>query len=107
MSRETAERTVEQPSALEAAAKPVLEVRGLRVHYATPQGDVIAVNGVSFDVQRGEILGLVGESGCGKSTVAMSILRLVQPPGRILSGQIRLNGMDLLALGEQQLAQVR
>ena len=57
-------------------------MRDLRVHYATPQGDVIAVNGVSFDVRRGEILGLVGESGCGKTTAAMAILRLVQPPGR-------------------------
>jgi peptide/nickel transport system ATP-binding protein len=85
----------------------VLEVRDLRVHYATPGGDVIAVNGVSFDVQQGEILGLVGESGCGKSTVAMSILRLVQPPGRIVSGQVVLNGTDLLGLSEQQLNRVR
>jgi peptide/nickel transport system ATP-binding protein len=86
---------------------PVLEVRDLRVHYATPGGDVIAVNGVTFDVQPGEILGLVGESGCGKSTVAMSILRLVQPPGRIVSGQVVLNGTDLLALNQQQLNRVR
>ncbi len=83
-----------QPSPPEP--RPVLEVRDLRVHYATPLGDVIAVNGVSFDVQRGEILGLVGESGCGKSTVAMSILRLVQPPGRIVSGQVLLNGTNIL-----------
>src|SRR5229473_5682953 len=88
-------------------SKRVLEVRDLRVHYATPLGDVIAVNGVSFDVQRGEILGLVGESGCGKSTVAMSILRLVQPPGRIVSGQVLLNGTDLLRLNQRQLNRVR
>jgi peptide/nickel transport system ATP-binding protein len=86
---------------------PVLDVRDLRVHYATPGGDVIAVNGVSFDVQQGEILGLVGESGCGKSTVAMSILRLVQPPGRIVSGQVVLNGTDLLGLNQHQLNRVR
>src|SRR5205807_3023696 len=85
----------------------VLDVRDLRVHYATPGGDVIAVNGVSFDVRQGEILGLVGESGCGKSTVAMSILRLVQPPGRIVSGQVLLNGTNLLGLNENQLSQVR
>lgn len=85
----------------------VLDVRDLRVHYATPGGDVIAVNGVSFDVRQGEILGLVGESGCGKSTVAMSILRLVQPPGRIVNGQVVLNGTDLLSLSERQLNQVR
>jgi oligopeptide/dipeptide ABC transporter ATP-binding protein len=88
-------------------AQRVLEVRDLRIHYATPLGDVIAVNGVSFDVRRGEILGLVGESGSGKSTVAMGILRLVQPPGRIIHGEVLLNGTNLLALNERQLNQVR
>ncbi len=97
------------PSVQPQATQPglVLDVRDLRVHYATPGGDVIAVNGVSFDVRQGEILGLVGESGCGKSTVAMSILRLVQPPGRIVSGQVVLNGTDLLGLNQRQLNQVR
>ena len=85
----------------------VLEVRDLRVHYATPLGDVIAVNGVSLDVFEGETLGLVGESGCGKSTLAMAILRLVQPPGRIVSGQVRLLGNDLVALNDAELRQVR
>src|ERR671937_2734720 len=85
----------------------VLQVRNLRVHYSTPQGDVIAVNGISFDVRRGEILGLVGESGCGKTTAAMAILRLVQAPGKILGGHVLLNGVDLLALDQQQLARVR
>jgi peptide/nickel transport system ATP-binding protein len=85
----------------------VLDVQDLRVHYGTPGGDVIAVNGVSFGVRRGEILGLVGESGCGKSTVAMSLLQLVQPPGRIAGGRVLLNGTDLLTLNEQQLRQVR
>lgn len=87
--------------------RPVLQVRDLRVHYATPQGDVIAVNGVSFDVRRGEILGLVGESGSGKSTIAMAILRLVQPPGRVVGGQVLLNGTNLLGLGERRLSAVR
>jgi peptide/nickel transport system ATP-binding protein len=86
---------------------PVLDVRDLRVHYPTPQGDVIAVNGVNFTVRRGEILGLVGESGCGKTTAAMAILRLVQAPGRILGGQILLNGTDLLGLDRVQLNRVR
>jgi oligopeptide/dipeptide ABC transporter ATP-binding protein len=85
----------------------VLDVRDLRVHYATPRGDVIAVNGISFGVRRGEILGLVGESGCGKTTAAMAILRLVQAPGRILAGQVLLNGTDLLGLDHVQLNRVR
>ena len=91
----------------EASRELVLDVRALRVHYATPLGDVIAVNGVSFGVRRGEILGLVGESGCGKSTTAMAILRLVQAPGRVLGGHILLNGTDLLGLDEKQLTRVR
>jgi oligopeptide/dipeptide ABC transporter ATP-binding protein len=105
MTTPTTAASATQPSPVES--RRVLEVRDLRVHYATPLGDVIAVNGVSFDVRQGEILGLVGESGCGKSTVAMSILRLVQPPGRIVSGEVLLNGTNLLGLNERQLTQVR
>lgn len=85
----------------------VLQVRDLRVHYATPSGDVIAVNGITFDVYQGELIGLVGESGCGKTTAAMALLRLVQPPGRILDGQVVINGTDLLSLNEQELRRVR
>ena len=85
----------------------MLRVKNLRVHYATPLGDVIAVNGVNLNVYEGETLGLVGESGCGKSTLAMAILRLVQPPGRIVSGQVQLHGIDLVALSEAELRQVR
>ena len=85
----------------------VLEVKNLRVHYATPLGDVIAVNGVDLKVLEGETIGLVGESGCGKSTLAMSILRLVQPPGRIVSGQVQIHGIDLIALSERELRDVR
>lgn len=96
-----------QPRPSASSTTNVLEVRELRIHYATPLGDVIAVNGVTFDVRRGEILGLVGESGSGKSTTAMGILRLVQPPGRIVSGQVRLNGINLLDLNARQLNQVR
>ena len=64
-----------------------LEVDDLHVHYFTPRGEVIAANGVNFNLRKGEILGLVGESGCGKTTVAMAILQVVQPPGRIVQGR--------------------
>jgi peptide/nickel transport system ATP-binding protein len=87
--------------------RPVLEVRDLRVHYETAQGTVIAVNGVGFTVAEGETLGLVGESGSGKSTVAMAILRLTTPPGRIVGGSVRVNGEDFLALSETALRQKR
>ena len=90
-----------------ARNEAVLQVNKLRVHYATPSGDVIAVNGVDLQVFQGETVGLVGESGCGKSTLAMSILRLVQPPGRIVSGQVQLLGTDVTALSESELRQVR
>jgi peptide/nickel transport system ATP-binding protein len=85
----------------------VLDVKNLRVHYATPTGDVIAVNGIDFQVYPGETISLVGESGCGKTTTAMGILRLVQPPGRIVEGEVWLNGVDLCSLTEQELRQVR
>ena len=85
----------------------VLDVKDLRVHYATPTGDVIACNGVDFQVYRGETLGLVGESGCGKTTAAMAILRLVQPPGRIVHGQVLLDGSDIVPLSDRELRRVR
>ncbi|MCP4356631.1 MAG: ABC transporter ATP-binding protein [Chloroflexi bacterium] len=85
-----------------------LDVKDLRVHYKTQEGDVIAVNGVSFQVYRGELLGLVGESGCGKTTAAMGILRLVQPPGRIIGGEVIVKGeFDLLSLDKKELRQAR
>jgi ABC-type dipeptide/oligopeptide/nickel transport system ATPase component len=89
------------------APEPVLRVRDLRVHYATPVGDVIACNGVGFDVAPGETLGLVGESGSGKSTVAMAILRLTSPPGRILGGSVQIKGADVLSMRETQLRRMR
>ena len=92
---------------IEADATEVLQVKGLRVHYATPTGDVIACNGVNFTVRRGETLGLVGESGCGKTTAAMATLRLVQPPGRIVAGQVMLNGVDMVALSARELREMR
>jgi oligopeptide/dipeptide ABC transporter ATP-binding protein len=89
----------------------ILEVKNLRVHYATPTGDVIAVNGISFNVYEGETIALVGESGCGKTTTAMGILRLVQPPGRIVEGEVWLRsgsqGTELVSLSEKELRRLR
>jgi len=89
----------------------ILEVNNLRVHYATPTGDVIAVNGISFNVYEQETIALVGESGCGKTTTAMGILRLVQPPGRIVDGEVWLKsgsrGTNLVSLSEEELRRLR
>ena len=85
----------------------VLDIKGLKVYYATPTGDVKAVDGVDFQVYKGEIVGLVGESGCGKTTTAMAILRLVQPPGRIVEGQIMLAGKNVAELGDRALRDFR
>ncbi len=85
----------------------VLEVKDLKVFYDTPTGDVRAVDGVSFNIYRGELVGLVGESGCGKTTTAMAILRLVQPPGRIVDGSIDLNDVDLTKLSMRELRDIR
>ena len=85
----------------------VLEVNDLNVHYFTPTGTVIAVNGVNLYVKQGEIVGLVGESGCGKTTVAMSILQMVQSPGRIVSGEVLINGKNIVGLPENELRQIR
>ena len=90
------------------AHDPVLEVRDLRTYFHTEEGVARAVDGVSFAVGRGQTLGLVGESGCGKSVSAFSIMRLVpNPPGRIEGGQILLKGRDLLALEEEEMRRVR
>ncbi len=89
------------------ASSRVLKVRDLRVYYETPRGDVLAVDGIDFDLYEGETLGLVGESGSGKSTAAMGILQLVVPPGRIVSGEILLEGHTLLGLQEDDLRHVR
>jgi oligopeptide/dipeptide ABC transporter ATP-binding protein len=85
----------------------MLEVRDLHVHYHTSLGAVQAVNGISFDIRDGERFGLVGESGSGKSTIALALLRLIRPPGRIESGQVTLDGTDLLDLTEEEMRQVR
>src|SRR4051794_27306521 len=88
-------------------AEPLLEVEDLRVYIPTPRGTVEAVDGVSFAIERGEGVGIVGESGCGKSMLALSIMRLVPEPGRIASGRIALAGRDLLGLAERDMRRVR
>jgi peptide/nickel transport system ATP-binding protein len=85
----------------------LLDVRDLRVHYHTSRGPVQAVNGVSFAIRPGERFGLVGESGSGKSTIALALLRLIRPPGRIEGGQIILDGDELQDLSEEEMRQVR
>jgi peptide/nickel transport system ATP-binding protein len=85
----------------------VLEVRNLKTYFFTEEGVVKSVDDVSFSVPKGQTLGLVGESGCGKSVTAMSISRLISPPGRIVSGEILLNGRNLTTLSEQEMRQVR
>jgi peptide/nickel transport system ATP-binding protein len=89
-------------------AQPILEVDNLKTHFFTADGVVPAVDGVSYSVRAGETLGVVGESGCGKSVTALSILRLVaSPPGRIVDGAIRFQGTDLLGLSEREMERVR
>ncbi len=86
----------------------LLEVDNLKTHFFTDEGVLPSVDGVSFHIDRGETLGIVGESGCGKSVTAMSILRLIpQPPGRIVGGEIRFKGQDLVTLPEGELRAIR
>src|SRR5882757_9617959 len=86
---------------------PTLQVRNLRTHFATRAGVVKAVDDVSFTVARGEVLGLVGESGCGKTVTGFSIIGLVDPPGRITGGSILYQGQDLARLTERQMRGLR
>ena len=85
----------------------VLQIRNLQVHYATPRGAVKAVNDVSFDLHRGEILGLVGESGSGKTTMGMALVGLIRSPGRVVGGEILLNGRNVAGLSEDAYKKVR
>jgi oligopeptide/dipeptide ABC transporter ATP-binding protein len=86
----------------------LLDVRGLRTHFHTSGGVIRAVDGVSWDVRKGETVALVGESGCGKSVSALSVMRLVsRPAGRIEAGEILFKGRNLLALSEEEMRQVR
>jgi oligopeptide/dipeptide ABC transporter ATP-binding protein len=86
---------------------PLLEVKGLKTYFYTEDGVVRAVDGVDFDVYPGEVLGIVGESGCGKSVTSLSIMRLIARPGRIDAGEILLDGENLLDLSEEEMSKVR
>ncbi|MBU1003639.1 MAG: ABC transporter ATP-binding protein [Proteobacteria bacterium] len=87
---------------------PILDIRDLRTHFFTTRGVARAVDGVSLTVPRGETMAVVGESGCGKTMLALSVLRLVpEPPGRIVGGEVLFDGVDLLSLSEKQMRSVR
>jgi peptide/nickel transport system ATP-binding protein len=89
-------------------AATVLDVERLQTYFFTRQGVIKAVNDVSFSLRRGETLAIVGESGCGKSMTALSVMRLIpDPPGRIVGGAVRLNGRDLLQLDDETMREVR
>ncbi len=86
----------------------LLEVRDLKTYFFTQEGMVKAVDGVSFDLQEGETLGLVGESGCGKSVSAMSLMRLIpDPPGKIVSGEVIFEGKDLVTMSDEEIRTIR
>ncbi len=87
--------------------KPLLEVKGLKTYFYTEDGVVRAVDGVNFEVYPGEVLGIVGESGCGKSVTALSIMRLISKPGRVDEGEILLDSENLLDLPEEEMIKVR
>ena len=85
----------------------LLEVKNLQTHFFTRAGVVRSVDGISFHLDRGELLGLVGESGCGKSVTALSVMRLVSAPGRIVAGEIWFDGEDLRAASEKRMREIR
>jgi oligopeptide/dipeptide ABC transporter ATP-binding protein len=91
----------------ERGERPLLEVKGLRTSFQTRDGLVQAVSGIDFHVDRGEIMGLVGESGCGKSVTSLSILRLVAKPGRIDAGEVIFDGRDLLKVSNEDMRRIR
>ncbi|HEX8142966.1 MAG TPA: ABC transporter ATP-binding protein [Pyrinomonadaceae bacterium] len=85
----------------------LLEVKNLQTHFPTRAGLVRAVDGVTFQIDEGELLALVGESGCGKSMTALSLMRLIAPPGKIVAGEISFNGENLLAATEERMREIR
>ena len=86
--------------------KKLLEVKDLRVSFFTPAGEVKAVNGITYDIDYGEVMGIVGESGSGKSVEAYSIIGLLQSPGKVIGGSITFDGEDVLAYDEKQMQDI-
>jgi len=100
--------TTEQVQKMRSEKKKLLEVKNLATSFFTADGEVKAVDGISYDVHEGEIVGIVGESGCGKSVSVMSVMRLIQwPPGRIIGGEAYFEGENLLEFSEKQMLDVR
>ena len=97
----------EQPGNAAPSGPPLLSVENLRAQFRTKNGLVRAVNGASFSIQRGEVVGIVGESGCGKSVTALSILGLIRPPGEIVSGRVVFEGQDLVGAPIGTLRRIR
>lgn len=85
------------------ASRPILRVRDLKLHYFTSKGPVRALDGLSFDLYPGETLGLVGESGCGKTTLGLALLNMPSPPGRIVAGSIEIDGTEIVGLDDRSL----
>ena len=85
----------------------LLEVKNLATYFFTPEGVVKAVDDISYDIEEGEILGLVGESGCGKSVSALSLMRLIQNPGKNVAGEVIFEGKNLLTLGDSEMRKIR
>ena len=92
---------------MENCQNPLLVIRDLKTYFYTEEGVVKAVDGVDLEVYPGEVLGLVGELGCGKSVTSLSIMRLVEKPGKIISGEITYNGKDLLKLNKKEMSTIR
>jgi oligopeptide transport system ATP-binding protein len=85
----------------------LLEVNDLSTYFYTPEGVVKAVDGITYDIEEGEILGLVGESGCGKSVSALSLMRLIQRPGKNVAGSVKFDGKDVMALSDSEMRGIR
>src|SRR3954449_11638378 len=94
-------------TALDKAEVPTLEVENLKVYYWTSRGPVKAVDDVSFVINRNERFGFIGESGCGKTTTIMAVLRLIRKPGKIEDGRILLNGYDIANISKEEMRQTR
>ena len=99
----TNDKNQQSTLATPAGQGAMLEVRNLKTYFYTEDGVVKAVDGVDFSVNRGEVMGLVGESGCGKSVTSLTIMRLIGVPGRVVEGEIIFDGQDVLKMSENEM----